>query len=334
MTELEARRCEILLVEDNLTDATVIRSALEKDATIRVTLAQDGIRGCQLAQHQRWDLVITDINLPGRDGIAVIETSRIHQPDTPVLVVSAFLEEHQADTARGAGASDILTKPVEGHLLLDLVQQILRKTVTADFAPRRILAISALAGDAEAGCGGVLVKRSASGDKVTILVLSTGVRECDESPQRTAAVRASRALGAQVILPPSGSGSIPGLDQMVARVQGTAQDLNPDVIVAPSPRDIKESRRNAYQAADSVTPRVPGLVCYQSGTATQEFRPTLFEDISEFLGQKMAALSHYQAQVRGRPHLDPELAKASARYWGRFLGYTDVEPLEVMRQVI
>jgi hypothetical protein len=48
----------------------------------------------------------------------------------------------------------------------------------------------------------------------------------------------------------------------------------------------------------------------------------------------MAALSHYEPQVRGRPHLHPGLSRASARYWGRFLGYGEVEPLEVIRHTI
>ena len=75
MTASQGKKKQILLVEDNLTDAILIRTLLEQDENLRVTLAQDGIRGCQLAEHQRWDLVVTDINLPGRDGIEVIQTS-------------------------------------------------------------------------------------------------------------------------------------------------------------------------------------------------------------------------------------------------------------------
>ena len=35
--------------------------------------------------------------------------------------------------------------------------------------------------------------------------------------------------------------------------------------------------------------------------------------------------------MRSRPHLDPEFVRSTARYWGRFLGYGLVEPLEVIR---
>ena len=52
--EKQAEVREVLLVEDNLADATLIRTLLEEKGDIRVTLAQDGIRGCLLVENQRW----------------------------------------------------------------------------------------------------------------------------------------------------------------------------------------------------------------------------------------------------------------------------------------
>ncbi|MFC1659926.1 response regulator [Gemmatimonadota bacterium] len=334
MTEFQSRRSEILLVEDNLSDATLIRTLLEQDENTRVTLAQDGIRGCQLAEHQRWDLVITDLNLPGRDGVAVIQTSKAHQPDTPIIATSAYSEPHQRDGAFRAGATEVLPKPLDGGELVEVVRSLLRLTASTPTEPSRVLAISPLPGDAEAGCGGVLLKRAANGVEVHTLVLSTGAGGPEGHVRRTAAERAAKVIGARLILNPKEEVGLPDLEQMLVRVQDAVHELSPDVILAPSPRDVRESRRNAYRAAELAGSEVPGFFCYQAATTTLEFRPTLFEDISEFLDQKMAALSHFEAQIRGRPHLDPELARASARYWGRFLGYREVEPFEVLRQVI
>jgi len=87
-------------------------------------------------------------------------------------------------------------------------------------------------------------------------------------------------------------------------------------------------------AAEISAPKSSSLLCYQAATTTLDFRPTLFEDISDFLDQKMAALSHFLMQVQGRPHLDPDLARAAARYWGRFLGYGEVEPFEVTHHTL
>lgn len=334
MTETTKNRIEILLVEDNLTDATLVRTLLEQEPNTRVTLAQDGIRGCQLAEHQRWDLVITDLNLPGKDGVAVIQAAKANQPDTPILAMSAYSEPYQHEGAFRAGASEMLGKPLDGAEVMEVVRSFLKVKSGSDAQTRRILAVSALAGDAEVGCGGVLAKRAASDDDVTILVLSIGAGGGEGNLRRAAARRAAQVIGAKLILSPEGEVGLPDLEQMVVRVQDAVHNLSPEVVFAPSSQDVRESRRNAHRATEMAASGVSGFYCYQAATTTLEFRPTHFEDISEYLDRKMAALSHFEAQIRGRPHLDPDLARSSARYWGRFLGYREVEPLEVVRNVI
>jgi len=118
---------------------------------------------------------------------------------------------------------------------------------------------------------------------------------------------------------------------MVLRVQDARFDLEPHTVYAPSAADVRESRQHANLAAETTMTQVESMLCYQAATTTLEFRPTVFEDISEVLQQKLAALDPYRPQVHGRPHLDPLMAEATARYWGRFLGYGMVEPFESMQ---
>lgn len=325
---------QVLLVEASLTDAHLIREILEKVQDVRVTLAQDGIRGCQLVEGQRWDLVVTDINLPGRDGIEVILQCRITQPDTPIVATSAYTAVAYQESALRSGASQVLIKPLDEEELLTTARHFLAEKAKANARPRRILAIGALPGDVEAGCGGILLKHRSRGDEVTILVLSIGATEEEGQDRRRAAKRAARVLRAELILPLGEMTEMVDLDEMVVQAQSAVHELEPDVVFAPSAEDVRESRQQAHQAAEIAASAIPGFYAYQSASTTLEFRPTMFEDISEFLDEKMAALSHFEAQVRNRPHLDPGLARASARYWGRFLGYGEVEPLEVIRQSI
>jgi CheY-like chemotaxis protein len=334
MPEGEIKRARVLLVEDNLTDAILVRSLLEEDGGIRVTLAQDGIRGCQLVENQRWDLVVTDLNLPGRDGIEIIQECKLHQPETPIIATTAYAATSYLEGAFRAGANEILSKPIDREELILTVKDLLALKARADARPRRVLAIGALPGDVEAGCGGILLKHVNSGDLVNILVLAAGVTGAEAEDRRGAARRAAQLIGAELIFPQTDVADVENLDYMVLRIQDSIHELEPEVIFAPSHQDVRESRTNAYQATEISGAKVPGFYCYQAATTTLDFRPTLFEDISEYLDQKMAALTHYQAQVRGRPHLDPGLARASARYWGRFLGYGEVEPLEVVRHSI
>lgn len=334
MTEDQVSRFQILLVEDNLTDAILIRSFLEQEDTIRVTLAQDGIRGCQLVESQRWDLVITDINLPGRDGIDVISESKVHQPDTPVIATSAYSAPSYMEGAYRSGANEVIAKPIDRDELALTVENLLKFRSRTDSRVRQVLAVGALPGDVEAGCGGVLIKHASAGDQVSILILALGAMGEDAENRRAAAKRSAQVLGARVRLPGDDRPDIAELDQMVIKVQDAVHELKPEVVYSPSPQDVRDSRKNAFRAMEISAEKAAGIYCYQSATTTLDFRPTMFEDISDFLDQKMAALSHFEAQVRGRPHLDPGLARASARYWGRFLGYGEVEPLEVIRNTL
>lgn len=334
MTEGEGKKAQVLLVEDNLSDAILIRTLLEADDTIRITLAQDGIRGCQLVENQRWDLVVTDMNIPGRDGIEIITRSKKHQPETPVLATSAYTGASYLEGAFRAGANEVLNKPVDRDELLATVNELLAVKARTGSRVKQILAVGALPGDVEAGCGGILIKHSAAGDKVHILVLAAGASGEEAQNRNVASQRAALIIGAEIILPLDSAQTVADLDVMVLRIQDVIHDLEPDIVYAPSGQDVRESRMNAYKATDISGGKVPGFYCYQSASTTLDFRPGVFEDISEYLDQKMAALSHYEAQVRGRPHLDPGLARASARYWGRFLGYGEVEPFEIVRQSI
>jgi CheY-like chemotaxis protein len=331
MAEGRDKETQILLVEDNLTDATLIRTLLERDGDIRVTLAQDGIRGCQLVESRRWSLVITDFNLPGRDGIDVIQASKTHQPSTPVLVTSAYSGPAFSEGASRAGAVEVLFKPIDPEGFMTTVRDLLTSMEGMEAPSRKVLAVGALPGDVEAGCGGSLLKHSYEGDKIQILILSSGPPGQEGEDRRAATRKACDLMGAHLILPPEKTPDFPGLDEIIIRLHDVVSDFSPEIIYAPSPRDVRESRQLAYEASVIVGNEVKSLFCYQAATTTLEFRPTRFENIAEFLDQKMAALSHYQAQVRGRPHLDPDLARASARYWGRFLGYGEVEPFEVVR---
>lgn len=334
MTENERDKAQVLLVEDSLSDAILLRSLLEEDGSTRVTLAQDGIRGCQLVQNQRWDLVVTDLNLPGRDGIEVIQECKEHQPETPILATSLYAATSQLEAAFRAGANEVMAKPVARSELIATVRDLLALKAKADARPRRVLAVGALPGDVEAGCGGILLKHVSAGDQVRILVLSPGARGGDADDRRISAQRAAQVIGAELFFPHADGPEIGDLEFMVLRLQEAVRSWEPEILFAPSVRDVRDSRSNAFRAAEITGSATSGFYCYQAATTTLDFRPGRFEDISEYLDRKMAALSHYEPQVQGRPHLDPGLARASARYWGRFLGYGEVEPLEVVRHRI
>jgi CheY-like chemotaxis protein/LmbE family N-acetylglucosaminyl deacetylase len=334
MSDAVEKKAQVLLVEDNLTDATLIRTILERDGDIQVTLAQDGIRGCQLVESHRWDLVVTDFNLPGRDGIEVIISCKRIQEDTPIISTSAYSQTVYREGALRGGANDVLGKPINPEELIRTARGLLKLKSRSDSKPKTILAIGAFPGDVDAGCGGTLMKYALGGNHIHVLVLSLGAPGSDSDDRTIAIERACKVIGAEAHLPSDDALEIPDLDTALIRVQTVIGDLDPEIVFAPSLNDVRESRKHAHTAAEIAVKDPASLLCYQAATTTLDFRPSLFEDISDFLDQKMAALTYYLPQVQGRPHLDPDLARASARYWGRFLGYGEVEPFEVTRHTL
>ncbi len=118
---------KILLVEDE----PVVRDVLKRlfqPAGYQVHergRGDDAIK--ELDKTQDFDVVITDLMLPGASGIEVLEKSRQVAPDTPVIVVTAYASVDTAVEAMKAGAFDYLPKPFNNDQVLLIVKKALEK---------------------------------------------------------------------------------------------------------------------------------------------------------------------------------------------------------------
>ncbi len=92
----------------------------------------------ELLMKQSWDLLLLDINMPGRSGLDVMEEARRLQPKTPVLVLSAYAEEEFAVRAFKLGASGYLNKHCAPDEVVAAVRKLLAggRYVTASLAER------------------------------------------------------------------------------------------------------------------------------------------------------------------------------------------------------
>jgi len=90
------------------------------------------------AQRQDWDIVLLDLNMPGRSGLEILADLKRLRPNRPVLVRSAFPEQEYALRALKLGASGYLTKQSASDELLAAVRKSLAggKYVTASLAER------------------------------------------------------------------------------------------------------------------------------------------------------------------------------------------------------
>ncbi|HEX8253713.1 MAG TPA: sigma-54 dependent transcriptional regulator [Thermoanaerobaculia bacterium] len=111
----------LLIVEDKESLAHMLREAVEADG-FEPDVASTGSQAMRwLAEGRRYVAVLTDLRLPGADGIAVLRQARESDPDCPVIVMTAFGTIENAVEAMKLGAYDFIQKPVDvDHLSLML----------------------------------------------------------------------------------------------------------------------------------------------------------------------------------------------------------------------
>ncbi len=111
----------ILIVEDRAALRRLMQRALEQEG-YDVTTADTAAAGCRLLAERRFDLVLTDLRLGDGSGIDVLADCRQHQPEVPVVVLTAFGTVQTAVEAMKLGAADFLEKPLEIDELYELAR--------------------------------------------------------------------------------------------------------------------------------------------------------------------------------------------------------------------
>jgi len=110
----------ILVIDDDPSLRRVTEYQLEQ-AGYRVVTAAEGDAGLRKFRQEPVDLVLTDLQMPGISGLDVLKQVRNMQPESLVIVITAYGTIEQAVAAMKAGAHDFLTKPVSRDALLHTV---------------------------------------------------------------------------------------------------------------------------------------------------------------------------------------------------------------------
>jgi two-component system chemotaxis response regulator CheY len=116
---------KILVVDDALSVRQLAKSTLESEG-FEVIEALDGKDAVMKLATNRFELIITDINMPnmgGMDLLALVKNDRLHK-FTPVLIMTTERSEARKEEARNIGARAWLTKPFIPSRLLDAVQKL------------------------------------------------------------------------------------------------------------------------------------------------------------------------------------------------------------------
>jgi len=113
----------ILIVDDEPAQLELVGGFLRKRG-FDVTLAADGTQALARVRREPADLVLTDQKMPGLSGLELIEAVRARNPETAVIVMTAYGTIETAVAAIKAGATDYLTKPLNLDELLHRVHQV------------------------------------------------------------------------------------------------------------------------------------------------------------------------------------------------------------------
>jgi two-component system chemotaxis response regulator CheY len=118
----------ILIVDDSPTMRSMVRGALEADHHA-VVEATDGVSALAALEQTRADLVITDVNMPEMDGLALVRALRRRPRHrfTPALVLTTEASVEMKRRGREAGATGWLVKPFDPDVLRQTVLHVLRR---------------------------------------------------------------------------------------------------------------------------------------------------------------------------------------------------------------
>lgn len=102
-------KLKILIVDDDKTLLSALKSVLDQENS--VTVCNDGKKAIDLCKNENFDLIITDLMMPGANGLEVLTETRKIDPDSLVVLITGFASLETAVQAIREGAYDYITKP-------------------------------------------------------------------------------------------------------------------------------------------------------------------------------------------------------------------------------
>lgn len=115
----------ILVVDDSFVDRRIVGGLLEQRSDFHVFYAEDGTDALRQMEMQRPDLVVTDINMPQKNGLELVRAMRIHFAGVPVILITAQGSEELAVQALEHGAASYVPKIALREHLIDTIDNVL-----------------------------------------------------------------------------------------------------------------------------------------------------------------------------------------------------------------
>jgi two-component system invasion response regulator UvrY len=121
----EASMIKILIVDDHAIVRKGLKEILTDETDIKVWEAGDAEQASELIRREDWNLIVLDLDLPGKSGLKLLEELKREPRSLPVLVLSIYPEEQFALRTLRAGAAGYLSKDAAPEQLVSAIRKIL-----------------------------------------------------------------------------------------------------------------------------------------------------------------------------------------------------------------
>jgi two-component system chemotaxis response regulator CheY len=121
------RRLNVLVVEDSPPMRKMIVFAISRIKGLTVTEADDGVDALRKLASTKYDLIITDINMPILDGLKLVKRLRADGAymKVPIIIITTEGAAEDRQRALALGANAYITKPIQAPQVIKLVKEIL-----------------------------------------------------------------------------------------------------------------------------------------------------------------------------------------------------------------
>ena len=123
-TKSKTNQKQLLLVDDNRLTLLSLEAILKVGGNgWRVVAARDGHTALDEIERQHFDLVVTDYQMPGMNGLELVEAVRGKLPDVPAILMTDHDSRELREDALRLGVSRVLDKPVPGPVFLRAIEE-------------------------------------------------------------------------------------------------------------------------------------------------------------------------------------------------------------------
>jgi DNA-binding NtrC family response regulator len=116
----------ILAVDDELDMLLLLKMIIEGYSNHQVTTTNNPLEAAELLGKEKFDLILTDLKMPGLDGMELLELAKKHDADALILMITAFGSLESAEEAMAKGAFDYISKPFRKEQILLAIDKAMR----------------------------------------------------------------------------------------------------------------------------------------------------------------------------------------------------------------